>query len=499
MSPTEPAPRIPLFEGRTIKVFQEEDFIGFRALRGHRLTSPKSAGTFFLPEGAIFTVAVVPASQPEWAALQVHGDFRSGQLPDDIEFAPLATEDAAAIAALLTEKLKLPRRYQAIYPYRLRQTGPSQLESGAYVRVVGRYDPSGHFEGPNFEGVQLRADAAERAGLVPGQRYAVTGYYSRGLSDGDPRPTGYSGPSLSVRTIRPEPAGSRLAAGKRYEPPSSPFRRGPVWAWLHRPESRGYEQLEFSTRLDENTRFIAALDGQGGDCTGDWAARVSLRTLATLLPEPFYGPPIEAPTEPTPEPRDDFDAWVAWLVDRSPLPSEPVALLNAVGMRIGLVLEELNLRGYSLGLSGVLALIQGSRVTLLRRGSSRAYLLRRGQLQVLLYEDTLARHPSIATDPAALEALGSAGSALVSLFTPQDFIRCQPPLEFEVEPGDRLIFPLGGPLLKALADPARERLLAGQEPNVSAGMPPTRDMDLGGWGVVSVEIPPRQAERPESA
>lgn len=41
-------------------------------------------------------------------------------------------------------------------------------------------------------------------------------------------------------------------------------------------------------------------------------------------------------------------------------------------------------------------------------------------------------------------------------------------------------------------------MLAGKEPNVIAGMPPTRDMDLGGWGVVSVEIPPPQAELPQT-
>lgn len=65
--------------------------------------------------------------------------------------------------------------------------------------------------------------------------------------------------------------------------------------------------------------------------------------------------------------------------------------------------------GTGLGLA-----IQGRRVTLLRRGLSRAYLLRNGQLQVLLYEDMLARHPAMVADPAALAPLGPAGSALIS-------------------------------------------------------------------------------------
>ena len=120
-----------------------------------------------------------------------------------------------------------------------------------------------------------------------------------------------------------------------------------MWAWLHPAEYRGHEQFEFSTRLDPETRIVAALDGEGGDRTGHWAARLGLLTLATLIPEPFYRPFLLAPAEPTPEPRDDFAAWVAWLVDRSPLSTEPAALLNALGFRIGQVLEEINLRGYS--------------------------------------------------------------------------------------------------------------------------------------------------------
>lgn len=488
MSPPEIAPRIPWFEGRSIKVFQESEFIGFRAARGHQLTSPKSSGTTYLRDGAIFSVAVVALPSPDWVALEIHGDFSEGGLPDDVAFAPLAAEDAAAVSALLSERLKLPRRPTAIYPYRLTLTGPSQLESGTYVRVVGCYRPSGHFEGPNFEGVQLRGDPALLKGLIPGTRYAITGYYSAGITGGDIRPTGWSGPALYIRSIQREPTGTRRPPSARYEPPPPPFRRGPVWAWLHPAEARGHEQCEFSTRLDPETRFVAALDGQGGDRTGSWAARVGLLSLATLLPEPFYRPYLDPPVEPQPEPRDDFAAWVAWLVDRSPLPSEPAALLGALGHRMGLVLEELNLRGYSLGLSGVLALIQEGRALLLRRGLARAYLLRDGQLQVLLHEDTLARQPGIADDPQTLAAIGGAGDVPVSLFTPQGSDRPAPPLEIAVQPGDRLIFALGGELLQALADPARERLLAAAEPNVVAGLPPTQDMDLGGWGVVAVDI-----------
>lgn len=488
MSSMDLAPRISLFEGRSIKVFQESDFIGFRAAKGHALTSPKRSGTLYLREDAIFSVAPVAQPSAEWGALHIHGDFSEGELPDDITIAPVATDDAAAISTLLCQRLKLPRRTKAIYPYQLTLTGPSQLEGGAYIRVVGCYRPSGHFEGPNFEGVQLRGNRALLKGLIPGQRYAVTGYYGAGIAPGAVPPTGWSGPSIYVRKIQPEPGGPRRSPLHRYDPPPSPFRRGPVWAWLHPPEYRGHEQLEFSTLLAPQMRIVAALDGQGGDRTGDWAARLGLLTLATLIPEPHYHPFLEAPAEPTPRPSDDLAAWVAWLVDRSPLPTEPAALLGELGLRIGKVLEEINLRGYSLGLGGVIALMHRRRVTLLRRGLARAYLLRNGQLQVLLYEDTLARRPELLANPEALAALGRAGSTPISLFTPQDGTDFAPPIEFEVQPGDRLIFALGNELLDALADPARERLLAAAQPNVVANMPPTRDLDLGGWGVVAVDI-----------
>lgn len=142
---------------------------------------------------------------------------------------------------------------------------------------------------------------------------------------------------------------------------------------------------------------------------------------------------------------------------------------------------------------GVIALLQNRRVTLLRRGLARAYLLRNGQLQVLLYEDTLARHPEYAAQPGALAALGGYGSTPISLFTPRDNHASAPPLEIDMLPGDRLIFALGTELLNALADPARERLLACSEPNVVADMPATRDMELDGWGVVAIDIePPRE-------
>ncbi|HNN92764.1 MAG TPA: hypothetical protein PKI03_10875 [Pseudomonadota bacterium] len=488
------AERIALFEGRSLRVFQEADFIGFRAAKGHRLTSPKSAGTLFLRDESIDAIAVVALQSTDWVTLHMQGDFREGGLPSDIELSPVRADEAAEIVALLNKRLRLPRvepTPEPIYPYQLTSTGPSQLATGTCIRVVGRYR-RGHFEGPNFEGAKLQGDPALLQGLIDGQRYAVTGTYDPGLlsplAKGQARPVGWSGPAIYVRNIQPEPAGPRRASLAGYTPPPSPFRRGPVWAWLHEAEYRGPEQLEFSTRLDSETRIVAALDGQGGDRTGNWAATVGLLTLATLIPEPYYQPSLGAPIEPPPEPRDDFAAWVGWLVDRSPLPGEPAALLNALGLRMGHVLQELNLRGYSLGLSGVLALIRHHRVTLLRRGLARAYLLRQGQLQVLLYEDTLGRRPEIVADPAALADLGPAGSTPVSLFVPRDFLPSAPPLEIDVQPGDRLIFALGGELLEALADPARERLLAAAEPIVIAGLPATRDMETGGWGVVAVDI-----------
>ena len=61
-------------------------------------------------------------------------------------------------------------------------------------------------------------------------------------------------------------------------------------------------------------------------------------------------------------------------------------------------------------------------------------------------------------------------------------------LEIEVQRGDRLIFALGLELLTALEHPARETLLTAALPDVVAGMPPTPDRALRGWGIVAVDI-----------
>jgi hypothetical protein len=500
MSTAELPPRVSLFEGRSIRVFQEADFIGFRAARGHAFTSLKRAGTLFLREDAIDAVASAALQSAEWVTLQLHGDFREGELPDDIAIAPVAADEAAAIVALLSARLKLPRLPpvpERIYPHQLTQTGQGQLANGACIRVVGQYRP-GPPEGPDFEGTKLRGERALLEGLLAGRRYAITGIYDPGLlsrrAAGQALIVGWNGPAISVRSIQPEPAGPRRSPQEEYSPPASPCRRGPVWAWLHPAEYRGHEQLAFSTRFDPATRIVAALDGEGGDRTGSWAARVGLLTLATLIPEPSYRPYLEVPAEPTAEPREDFAAWVAWLLDRSPLPSQPAALLQALGQRIGHVLAEINLRGYSLGVGGVIAVLQDRRVTLLRRGLARVYLRRGGQLQCLLYDDTLARHPELASRPEALAALAGYGSTPISLFTPRDSQAGAPPLELDVQPGDRLIFALGSELLSALADAAREERLAALEPDPVAGLPATRDMELDGWGVVAIDIEPPKAD-----
>jgi hypothetical protein len=218
------------------------------------------------------------------------------------------------------------------------------------------------------------------------------------------------------------------------------------------------------------------------------AARLAQLTLATLLEARGYAPALGLPVEPPPNPEGHLAEWAAWLVDRSALPRDPAPLLDELRRRVGAVLEGVELRGHPVAAGGILAAIGRGRATLLRRGGARAYLLRDGELHVVVHEDVMGRDPRLLGDPAGAAAAARYYWVLLSRFTPHDPPETAAPVEVELRPGDRLIFVAGTALLEAIdADPARERLLAAAIPD-PAGVPPSEDMIERGWGVVAVDV-----------
>ena len=480
-------PPVPFFYGNSIRAADKEWLISFRPVEGNELWSPPATFELFLPAATIIRVTVEQIEHPGWASLRFHGDFSQVSRPEDVVLSPISEDDANELAAILTKRLGLPRQPRSVLPFALAAGSVNPLDDNAYIAVVGTQMPPGHFEGPDFEDVRLTGDHHRIAGRIPGQRYLVTGFYQRARSK-DSLGVGYRGPRIRVMTISPEPAAPLRAEVQWWTPPLSPSLRDSVLALLHPTAEDGHEQLEFSTRLDPQTVVVGALDCSGAQRTGADAARLAQLALATALTEPAYDPLLGPPILPPASVFDDHAAWAAWLIGRQPLPSEPGPLLTTLGNQIGAVLEGANLRGHCLYAGGILALVRAGRATLLRRGMARAYLLREGTLQPLQYEHILGREPEYAARMQQSPELDRHRWVPVSAFTQVDLPGATPPLEIEVQRGDRLIFALGLELLTALEDPAREALLTAAIPDVVAGMPPTPDMALRGWGIVAVDI-----------
>ncbi len=483
-----PPPPVPFFRGGTLRASEKDGLIAFRPEPGYALWSPPATTVLYLPAATILRVTVEPFSEPGWASLSFHGEFSRVSRPEDVVLAPVSEDDAHALVAALNERLGLPRTPKPVMPHELVRSTQGQIAWNTYLTVVGTQaaEPR-HFETADFSGCALTGDQARIAGRIPGKRYLVVGFYQPGCAPGS-MVLGYKGPKIVVMAIRPEPDGALRDEARWWHPPPSPSTRGKVRAWLRPTPDHGHRQLEFSTSPEPGTLVVGALDGSGGQGTGSYAARASQLVLATLLAEPAYEPLLGPPVEPPANAFHDLAAWVAWLVDRRHLPREPAAMVTLLGTRIGAVLEGLNLRSYALSGGGILAVVRRGRATILRRGVARAYLVRAGQLTLLLHEDTMGRAPQVLADPEMARAVEPHRWIPVSRFQPADPQSTLPPLEIEVQHRDRLIFVVGSELVQALEDPAREALLAGPEPDVVADLAPTQEMGWQGWGVVSVDI-----------
>ena len=182
-------------------------------------------------------------------------------------------------------RLGLPRTPKPVRPDELVRGAHAGIAWNTYLTFVGTQAADlRHFETADFSGCKLTGDRDRIAGRLPGKRYLVTGFYEPGSAPGS-MVVGYRGPKIVVMTIQPEPDGALRDGVRHWHPPPSPSTRGNVQTWLQSTPDHGHRQLEFSTCPEPGTLVVGAIDGSGGQGTGDYAARVSQLVLATLLAE----------------------------------------------------------------------------------------------------------------------------------------------------------------------------------------------------------------------
>lgn len=472
----------PFFRGASVLAWEKDDWLVVAPAASHAFSSPAGTFTLYLPTATTLGVRHEGLADPGWAEVVFSGEFSRVDRPNEVRLARVRATDARLLAEVLTKRLGLPRVPRSVLPYQLVAQGPTALRRGEYIRVVGRQSPHPvHFEAADFSGCKLRGAEAHGA-RSPGASYLVTGFYEPPAGEGV---VGYRGPSILVTELRPEPAGApRPDEVSAHLAALAPPRAGlhAVFGAAHAFAHGRQQHLAFSGALD-GARIVAALHGSGGQGTGDVAARVSQLALATLLGEAAYGPLLGPPVEPVPWCLGDLPAWVAWVLDRGPLPEEPEALLAALAQRIAAVLDAFNLRGAALFADGILAHVRGGCATLLRRGVARAYLARGAELDLVLHEQTLGR------DAAALGVNVPEEHRWIPTSS-FDLLRREgesPTLTVALQPGDRLLLVLGGELLRALDEPGAVASLLTVAPGAAAALPETAGMHERGWSVVVVE------------
>ncbi len=319
------------------------------------------------------------------------------------------------------------------------------LRREVWATIEGSYADAGHFEAPRFEGIHLD-DLRGALPLEDDWSYRVEGW----VKPGSP----YSYPTMIPHVIEALHPMSRMESeevpASRHESAAG----SPSMNALPGPRRRAHASLRFHSALEaggrglQHTDFVSARPGgfmvvglfRGvAPYSGDVAADICRWVLSTLLDEPSYGAPL-APVDEEP-PRDhgirnNLSRWVAHLLDRSPLPSEPGRLLEALAARISAMFTQLN--GADQGLLahayGVLACVSSSRSWIIRRGLGRVVRVRGRSTSLVVPESTLATEAVAAGRPVEdfmdTIALSSFGGEL----------EAQPIAELALEPGDRLVF-----------------------------------------------------------
>ena len=201
-------------------------------------------------------------------------------------------------------------------------------------------------------------------------------------------------------------------------------------SWLGTGE-HGHRCLDVGVPHGDDAMVVAQVVGTGGQGSGSYAADAARMVLTELLAPPRRAVPVRTPPEDTW--ALELAAWVPALVERTPLPAAPAALLAELARRIGAVTDALNAKGAALRALGVLAHVAGHIVTLDRRGCLRVYVVRDGAVSCLVREHSLEEHLRATGQP--VEGRTPRGVSMSHLGA----CEAEPAVVVELAPGDRLV------------------------------------------------------------
>jgi hypothetical protein len=366
---------------------------------------------------------------------------------------PVASEDADALVGILRERYSLPR-YPVEVPARVLGRGGAPR----FVSVVEEYKPR-HPELADFAGLSLSASQASLGAVEPNRFLRATGFVYPGVTNRPdlPRVVGYTGPFLRAISLQ-DPSftypfeSATGATFSAYVGAVSPNYWAPDVASRVRP-------------VDSQRTFATLLSGIGQQGRDFWAV-----DLANLVVHLLFDP-SDWVMNAAPETLFSLAGNLAEIIDqnldRSPLPREPLPLLETVAGRLAAVYEAFQRQDTTLDAHGVLACVEGPRITLLRRGLARVFRLREDQLSLMVQQQP---------------------STVTLRFGPAD-----PHASFTVlegQPGDRYVV-LAGSIAALPSDDLVESIL--REPSLEAMV--ARMSEHRTWGALLIDLSTDDASR----
>ncbi|APR78205.1 kelch domain protein [Minicystis rosea] len=384
-------------------------------------------------------------------------------------------------------------------------SGPGMTrEVDVFDLATRSFTPTGDLRAPRMSPATVAIDGGRV--LVIGGDSAYAGIYSaevidvaRGVCSGLPalregmKPTGAL--SLGDTAVVVGYEDVALARGEAWPPP--PYGRraashgGIAFRSALASGPRGLEHAEVWSPRPGGAAVAALFRGLAPYC-GDVAADVCRWVLGELLAEPAYGAlPVVTATPPS-RVRSHHHRWTSHVLDRAPLPADPLALPEALAARIDAALAAMNVAdpAFDALAEGVIAAVVPGLVRLVRRGAARVYRVRGGQASIAVdehgvIEDMLA---SGQITKEMLEGEGGAeirkllGNASASCFGRTK--RAQPAFDIAVEPGDRLVL-VPWAVRKGVSD--AEIAAAVVDPSFAA-LTAWASLEERGYGVVSIRV-----------
>ncbi|MDC3962523.1 hypothetical protein [Polyangium jinanense] len=388
----------------------------------------------------------------------------------------------------------------------LPSSGPGVTrEVDVFDLATRSFTPTGDLRAPRMYPATVAIDGGRV--LVIGGDSAYVGVYSaevidvaRGVCSGLPalrkgmKPTGAL--SLGDTAVVVGLEDVALARGEAWPPPpygrraashgGITFRSALAWG------PRGLEHAEVWSPRPGGAAVAALFRGVAPYC-GDVGADVCRWVLGELLAEPAYGAPLPVVTATPPlGVRHRHHRWTSHVLDRAPLPADPLALPEALAARIDAALAAMNVAdpAFDALAEGVIAAVVPGLVRLVRRGAARVYRVRGGQASIAVdehgvIEDMLA---SGQITKEMLEGEGGAeirkllGNASASCFGRTK--RAQPAFDIAVEPGDRLVL-VPWAVRKGVSD--AELAAAVVDPSFAA-LTAWAEREERGYGVVSIRV-----------